>query len=194
MISSLAWLVFLSFFSGLSVNLILQCGLGMAGFAGFQERKLPLIKIGLGFVSVMLLWFFFSYIIPPMAMGFFGYMLLFPAPALVNAGLEYLLFVIILKRGVEREESGFFYDGLAGAALFVTLTLANSFMDAVALGFGFASGIALTLLILGEIRRRAAMEAVPRFLRGSPLTIVSMGLLSLVSGAVAVILFGALGG
>jgi electron transport complex protein RnfA len=81
------------------------------------------------------------------------------------------------------------YDGLAAAALFVTLNLAESFFDAALLALGFALGILASLLILAEIRRRASMEEVPRFLRGSPLVLVSMGLLSLIFSSAAAILF-----
>ena len=194
MISHIGWLALLAFFSGLSLNLILQCGLGMAGVIRFKEQKLPLIKTGLCFLSIILLWLFFSYILPPHVMGLFGYILLFPAALLVYSGLDYILFTLILKRGSENGEYGIFNDGLSGAALFMTLTLSNNVMEAMAFSFGFAASILLSLLILGEIRRRSEIEVVPQFLRGSPLILVSMGLLSMIFGSTAIILFRALGG
>jgi electron transport complex protein RnfA len=86
------------------------------------------------------------------------------------------------------------YDGLGAAALFITMNAASRFVEAAVLSAGFSLGLLLSLLILREIRRRSRMEAVPRFLRGSPLVLVSMGLLSLVSGALAVIFFRTLEG
>jgi electron transport complex protein RnfA len=187
-----AWLALLAFFSGLSVNLILQCGFGMAGIAVYQGQKLPLIKTGLGFITIIFLWFFFFYVLSPVSMGFFGYLLLFPSASLVYSGFEYLLFSLILKK--EPGEDLFFHDGLVGAALFLTVSLSNSFTEAAVLAFGFTAGILLCLLILGEIRKRSGMEAVPKFLRGRPLILVSMGLLSLIFGSAAAVLFRALGG
>ena len=87
----------------------------------------------------------------------------------------------------------FFHDGLIGAALFVTLNLSNNLAEAVVLSFGFTAGFLLSLLILGEIQRRSEMEAVPWFLRGRSLALISMGLLSLIFGSAAIILFRALG-
>ena len=193
MISHSGWLALLIFFSGLSVNLILQCGLGLAGIVRFRDRKLPLVKTGLGFISVMLLWLFFTYILTPLSMGLFGYILIFPAASLVYSSLEYLLYTLILKRSGEHAEAGIFDDGLAGAALFMALTLSNNIMEAAALSFGFAVSILFSLFILGEIRRRSEIEVVPQFLRGSPLIIISMGLLSMIFGLAAVILFRAMG-
>jgi electron transport complex protein RnfA len=181
----------LAVFSSLSMNLLLRCGLGMKDAAGEGDRPVPFVQIGLLAVSVLILWLFFSYIVP---LGFFTYLLLFPGSALVHAGLEQLLFRVILKQEAAKPQSPGFRDGLAAGALFLTLHLASGFLEAMVLSLGFALGTLLSLLILAEIRRRSRMEAVPRFLRGSPLTLVSMGLLSLIFSSAAVILYRAFGG
>jgi len=57
------------------------------------------------------------------------------------------------------------------------------------MAFGFTAGIFLVYLIIIEIRRRAALEAVPFFLRGKPLVLIAMGLLSLVFSAASLLFF-----
>ena len=193
MSAGFSWYAILFFFSSLSVNLILQCGLGMAGITKADVNKLPFIKIGIGFVTVLFLWSFFTYILSPLGLGFFGYLLFFPATALVYSLLEYLLFSVILKNTPEREDTILFNDGLLGAALFICYNVSGSFGEAAVMVLGFSAGTLLTLLIVGEINRRSKMEAVPRFLSGSPLILISMGLLSLVFGSIAFILFRTLG-
>ena len=191
--SAFAWHVLVAFLSSLSLNLILQCGLGMAGVTGSTAQKLPLIKIALGFITVLFLWLFFTYILPPFTLGFFGYILFFPVAALLYSGLEYFVFTVLLKNSPYREASVLFNDGLPGAALFLTYNIAGGFVEALLMITGFSAGIVLLLLILREISRRSEMEAVPRFLRGTPLIIISMGLLSLVFVSVALICYRILG-
>ena len=193
MISGFAWLALLIFFSSISVNLILQCGLGMAGIVKPTAQKLPFIKTGIGFLSVLILWSFFTYVLSPFALGFFGFILFFPAASLVYYLLESFFFGILLKSSPDREAAIFFNDGLLGAALFICYNVSGNFIEALAMSFGFSLGILLTLLISGEIRRRSEMEAVPRFLRGSPLILVSLGLMSLVFGSAALVFYRILG-
>ena len=189
MISGIAWPAFLVFFSSLSINLILQCGLGMAGIVRPATPKIPLIKIALGFITILILWLFFAYIVSPLAFGFFGYILFFPAASLVYRALEYLFFDVFAKGTPGRENTILCNDGLLGAALFLTYNIAGEFSGALAMIFGFSLGVLLTLVITAEISRRSEMETVPRFLKGGPLIIISMGLLSMVFGSVAFLIF-----
>jgi electron transport complex protein RnfA len=181
----------LAVFSSLSMNLLLRCGLGMRRAAQDGGKPLPFAQMGLLVLAVLVLWVFFSHL---PALGFFTYPLLFPLSSLVYAGLEGLFFRLALKRAFPRPQTYLFCDGLTAAALFLTLHLASGFAEAAVLALGFALGLLLSLLILAEIRRRSRMEAVPRFLRGSPLTLISMGLLSLIFSSAALMFYQALGG
>ncbi|MDR0624126.1 MAG: hypothetical protein LBG10_06820 [Treponema sp.] len=186
----------LAVFSSLSLNLILHCGLGMRGTAAIRKEdgRVSLPPMGIIFISVLLLWAVFSYILSPLFPVFFEYVLLFPMSGLVYFGLEFLFYRVVLKK--EPRQTGIisFCDGLTAASLFLTLHLASGFLEAAVLSFGFAFGILLALLILGEIHRRSGMEAVPRFLRGSPLALISMGFLALIFTSAALIFFKAIGG
>jgi electron transport complex protein RnfA len=181
----------LAVFSSLAVNLLLHCGLGMREAVREDDKRLALLQAGLVFVSAFSLWAVFSYIL---FLGFFAYPLLFPLSVLVYAGLERLLVQGLLKRENAETQAAGSSGSICAAALFLTLHLASGFDEALVLSLGFAVGVLLSRLILAEIRRRSRMEAVPRFLRGSPLTLISMGLLSLIFSSAALIFYQAISG
>jgi electron transport complex protein RnfA len=185
----------LGVFSGLAMNMILHCGLAMREAARVPEPGLrhSLVKAALVFGTVVFLWLVFTSILSRFPLGFYEYLLMFPLSALVYACLGYFFGRFVLKK--KNPGAGIdFCDGLAAASLFVTLNTASSFSEALVLSLGFSLGILFVLLVLGEIHRRSMLEAAPRFLRGSPLIIVSMGLLSLIFSSAALMFFRALGG
>jgi electron transport complex protein RnfA len=175
---------------------MLQFGLGVSNTASSKKMstELALIQTGIIFASVILLWVVFAKIISSGLSGIYVYVLLFPASSLVYDGLEFLTFRCLLKREKEGESPVSFSGGITAVAAFLSLTAATGFIEAAALSFGFASGVLLAFFILGEIRQRASLEAVPRFLRGKPLTLISMGLLSIVFSRVSLLLFSMIGG
>jgi electron transport complex protein RnfA len=225
----MGFLAALGVFSSLSLNLALLFGLGMRGLSVRRNGKIPVpfLETAVIFLSVLILWLFFTFILAPLKLGFFLYFLLFPLGALTCTALERFLvrFVWqpaagglaawagslwkILQGKAENGASGrsspsaekrsppLFrgisgYDGLVPLALLLTLNVGITLAEAAVLAFGFALGILLAALILNEIRRRSALEAVPHFLRGTPLTLISMGLLSLIFSSASVMFFNAL--
>jgi Na+-translocating ferredoxin:NAD+ oxidoreductase subunit A len=225
----LAWFLTLAVFSGLSMNLILRFGIGLQRIAleedgegafhrdsGENAKWVFLVWLGIYFVSVMLLWLFFSILQSVLFLGFLEYIMIFPVSSLLFTGIEYLARRLLLKTGwrsgavslylMEGAGGAFnnaaFNGGLfnasmngamVGAALFVMLGLAGGFAEAATLSFGFSVGAALAVLVVGETRRRSAVEAVPRRLRGGPLVLIIMGLLSLVCMSVATVFYAVLG-
>ncbi|MCL2762031.1 MAG: hypothetical protein FWD36_02335 [Treponema sp.] len=205
MVTSAAWLVMLAVFSGLAMNIILQFGLDLKG-AAFNKainREGLLVASGIFFVAVIALWLVFAFIRAFLFLGFLEYVFLFPVSALMFSVLEYLMQHFIAKRAagwrVKPLFAGIFAAGAPvggasiAAALFITLNIANNFLEVIILALGFTLGIALAIVVVGEIRRRSKMEAVPRWLRGGPLSLISMGLLSLICSSGAIILFEVLG-
>jgi electron transport complex protein RnfA len=85
------------------------------------------------------------------------------------------------------------YNGLVLGSLMLTLRLALSPAEALVLSLGFTLGALFAVLILNEIRRRAFPETLPPALRGTPLILISMGLLSLIFSSAAAIFLSALG-
>ncbi|MCL2721480.1 MAG: hypothetical protein FWD47_09095 [Treponema sp.] len=178
-------------YSVFTVNIVLQCALGIKGVV---ESKSSIgiatyIKAGIIFFVIILLWFLFSKIILSLASGIFIYIILFPVSTIVYDVFEYLIFSLLVKKDVKSENIINFPGGITAVAVFICINVTNSILDTIVLSFGFVSGIFLVNSIIREIRRRAALEAVPVFLRGKPLVLVSMGLLSLVFTTASLLLF-----
>ena len=198
-----AWLGMLAVFSGLSMNLIVQFGLAMkeitlAGdpgrhdITGIANKKDIVAGLGIFFITVTLLWLGFSFIRSVLPLGLLEYVLLFPASFLVFSALEYLVYCFVIQRDLNRNRA-LTGSALCGTALFIMLNIAGSLIEAAVLSLGFTMGIVLALAIVNEIRRRSGMEAVPRFLRGGPLALIAMGLLSLVFSSAALMFYEVLG-
>jgi len=219
--SKFAWFLTLAVFSGLSMNLILRFGIGLQRIAleedgegaslrdsGENAKWVFLVWLGIYFISCLLLWLFFSILQSVLFLGFLEYILIFPVSSLFFTGIEYLARRLFLKTGWRGGTVSLFLmagsgggtlnsatlnGALVGAALFIILGLSGGFADAATLSFGFCAGAALAVMIVGEIRRRSAVEAVPRCLRGGPLALIAMGLLSLVCMSAAMVFYSVLG-
>jgi len=181
----------LAILSGISISMFLSFALGVASMVGKNGnwRNIPFIQLGIMFVSILLLWIFFRMILPSGWMGFSEYFLFFPCSALVCIALEYIAARLLPKFESRTFRALTGYDGLVFVPLLITINLAANFLQAFVLVFFFILGNLAAMLVLGEIRRRSSLEKVPVFLRGSPLVLISMGLLSLITGTIAVICF-----
>jgi len=195
----------LAVFSGLSLNLLLQFALGTVAVIREADnteetnRELPFVQLGILFFSVVFLWVIFRLALPDFVRGFSEIFLYFPFSAMVCAGFEFL-FDKLFPRFFPLSFSKFIgkkkvfsavtaYEGLVPASLMITSITAGSILDALIMALFFTLGNLMAMLIINEIRRRSTLEWIPRYLRGSPLILVTMGLLSLVFAAAAGICF-----
>jgi electron transport complex protein RnfA len=199
----------LAVWSGLSLNLLLQFGLGICGIIPNRDA-LPDKQTDNAFwkihgysslilcIAVFVLWLFFTYALTPLTLGFLEPFLLFPLSVSTCTALELFFSLVFPKKRngstVPAENAPALtpvsaYNGLVLAALLITLRLAASPVEALVLSLGLSLGRLAAALILREIYKRSCLEAVPRLLRGSPLIIISMGLLSLTFSAGAAIFF-----
>jgi len=191
----------LAVFSGLSLNLLLQFALGTVGAAADighkknAKRELPLIQFCILFVSIIILWVFFKYILPGFWRGFSEYFLFYPLSALVCMGLELFVERVLPRvfsklKGMRKTFSVITaYEGLVPASLIIAFIAAEAFTDVLVIALFFVLGNLTAMLTLNEIARRSSLERVPKFMRGTPLILVSMGLLSLISTFAAGIFF-----
>jgi electron transport complex protein RnfA len=191
----------LAVFSGLSLNLLLQFALGTAGAASDTgnktnaKRELPLIQFCIFFVSTLFLWVFFKYLLSGFWRGFSEYFLFFPLSAIVCMGLELFVERVLPRifpkfKGLKKSFSAITaYDGLIPVSLIITFIAAETFTDTLVIALSFALGNLAAMLTLNEISRRSTLEWVPKYLRGTPLILISMGLLSLISTFAAGIFF-----
>jgi len=177
-------------FSAFTINLTLQCALGLKGTSvqGNYGKTTLLIRLLIVFTAVFLLWFLFSVILNSIFTGTLIFILIFPLSYMVYSGLEYLVFNYLIKGNTLDESFLSFPEGITAVAVFICVNMADGFLDALLLSFGFTFGILLVTLIISEIRKRAELEAVPRFMRGAPLVLVTMGLLSLIFTAGSLII------
>jgi len=182
-------------YSAFTINLVLQCALGIKGITESKSHFIipSLIKLGLIFLSVILLWLFFSRVFYSILPGFLLYILIFPVSSITYSGLEYIVFRYIIKKDAKHESVIDFPGGITAAAVFICVNIARNFFETAVLSFGFSFGIFLVNIIICEIRSRAALEAVPAFLRGKPLLLITMGLLSLVFSTASILLFRMIG-
>jgi len=197
----MVYIVGLAVFSGLSLNLLLQFALGTAGIAsdvGHKKnvkRELPLIQFCILFVSIIFLWIFFKYFLPAFWRGFSEYFLFFPLSAIVCMGSELLVERVLPRffpklKGLKKSFSAITaYDGLVPASLIISFIAAENLIDVLVIALFFVLGNLTAMLTLNEIARKSALEWVPKYLRGTPLILVSMGLLSLISTFAAGIFF-----
>ncbi|MCL2180666.1 MAG: hypothetical protein FWB83_06015 [Treponema sp.] len=182
-------------YSCFTINLLLQCALGIQGAAGSQGRikTTELIKTALIFLTGMLLWIFFSNVVMGFMANIVMYILIFPLSSIFYDAFEYLVFKFIIKKEIDNNSFISFPGGITAVIVFICVNIAGSFLEAAVLMIGFSSGILLVNFIIREVRRRAALEAVPASLRGKPIVLVTMGLLSLVFTTVSLLLFRMIG-
>jgi Na+-translocating ferredoxin:NAD+ oxidoreductase RnfA subunit len=186
-------------FSSCSANLVFQYGLGLKGLSrrpGGDGKSFPWYRVLFLFISVLSLWIFYTLFLSLFSLGIFAYIILFPLSAILPRAVEKVLgrpFHLSGEKGQAYRPLDA-YEGFCPAASLLTLHLASSFAEALALALGFSLGILFSLVLIREVGRRSSMEQVNRFLRGNALTLVSLGLASLILSAASVILIGALSG
>jgi len=185
-------------YSAFTINLLLQCGLGIKGAVEADLNngewsdpldKKTLIKSGIIFFTVIILWVFFSKILFSLISGIYLYVLLFPVSFIAYDTMEYLVFRYVIKEENKNERMINFYGGITAVAVFLCMNIADNFLETLVLSLGFTLGIFFVKLIIREVRRRAALEAVPVFLRGKPLVLITMGMLSLIFTSASLLLF-----
>jgi electron transport complex protein RnfA len=174
--------ILLVIFSAFNMNLALQCALGIKGASESRNcsSKSTFVNLCVIFFAVIILWSFFTVMSFLVIEGIFIYILIFPVSFIAYEGIQYLFLKYLTKNDIGNESFVCFPGGITAAAVFVCFNIANNFLETVMLSFGFTSGIMIVFLIIREIRRRAALEAIPQYLGGNPLILISMGLLSLV--------------
>jgi len=194
--------ILLFIYSAFTINLLLQCGLGIKGAVESNiddgDRSDPLdiktlIKSCIIFLTVIVLWLLFSKVLFLLLPGIYLYVLLFPVSFIIYDGMEYLVFRYVIKMENTNERLINFYGGITAVAVFLCMNMADNILETAVLSLGFTAGIFFVRLLIREIRRRAALEAVPVFLRGKPLVLITMGMLSLVFTTVSLLLFGMIG-
>jgi electron transport complex protein RnfA len=185
----------LAVFSGVSLNLLIQMGIGVRDFNREPHRpfRFVLFQWLSLFVSTIALWSLFT-LLPS---DFLEYVLLFPLTATLGRLWEFI-FCRMFPRENDAEERKKAYNkrlfsvisvhnGLVICALLITQRLAGSFYEVLALTVGFSLGFLGALYILRAIRGRFSGGIVHPLLRGTPLLLITMGLLALIFSSLSAI-------
>jgi electron transport complex protein RnfA len=201
--------------ASLAMNLLVQFGLGlgilMEDKTGDRigdktedkaKDRLEQIRDSYGlqsllfFISLLFLWLLFTYILSPLGPDFYWYLLIYPLSAALIRGLEALGSGERVKSFFTRRLGGSFrvllpryWTEFLVLGLLISLHLALSPPEALILALCFSLGLGFSLAVLREISRRSRFEAVPPFLRGSPLALISLGLLSLIFSSASIMFF-----
>ncbi|QQO07953.1 hypothetical protein [Breznakiella homolactica] len=184
----------LALFSGLSLNLLVQFGMGIRNVLDRRPETTRSIlhQCLLVFGTVIVIWLVFSFILSPLALGILESVLILPLSMLSYLGLRKVTGGIPFFQQGDTQETLLGTSGLPVAASYFTIHLAVSFGEVLVLALGFCLGYLCAACIVKEIDKRSNIETVPPFLRGAPLMFISMGLLSLIFSSVAAVLFNAL--
>jgi Na+-translocating ferredoxin:NAD+ oxidoreductase RnfA subunit len=184
--------------AALGMNLMIQFGLGLGLLAaddgggveeGNDTRSLPGALIL--FAALFLLWVLFTYVLYPLRTGLYWYLLLYPLSAALMRGLEWVLGrnTRLFPRLKIPDSFPAGWTELLPLGLLISLHLALHPLEALFLSLCFSLGLQFSLVILREIRRRSRFEAIPPFLWGNPLALISLGLLSMICISASIILF-----
>jgi electron transport complex protein RnfA len=176
-------------FTGFSANLIIQFALGVSNIIGTEqyEWKQALYQGFTLFFSTAITWLAFSFLIIPLGIGFLETLLLLPLSIFFASIIEKGI-LFLSSKWIRPVHTSVFsaYNGLVFGAAFFVLRSAESFSQVLIMAAGFSLGYILSMAIILEIYKRSSIEAVPAALRGAPLLLISLGLLSLVCSAAAV--------
>ncbi len=181
------WLAVVTAFAAIfTQNILLTTFLGMCPFISVSREVKTAAGLGVAVVFVMtvttaLNWLAYYYILVPLQLEFF----------------RFILFIIIIAAFVQFVEMlvdryaprlylalGIFLPlitvncAILGAALFMVI---REYSLIVTLGYGFGSGVGwlLAILAMAGVRQRLNESRVPRGLRGPGITLIIAGLMAL---------------
>jgi electron transport complex protein RnfA len=175
-------------FVGFSLNLVLQFGVGVRDIIVTKknQRKYSLYQCMVLFFSVIFTWLMFTFVLIPLGFAFLETLLLLPFSIFIPLLLEKSILRLFSESAQSAKSSVLSaYNGLIFASNFFVLKTAESFLEALTMTVGFCIGYILSMLIVQEIHKMSLIETVPKALRGIPLMLISLGLVSLGFSAAA---------
>jgi Na+-transporting NADH:ubiquinone oxidoreductase subunit E len=167
-------------------NILLAYFLGLCPFIGVSREIKTAFGLGLAVIfvltsTVLLNWLAYHYVLVPLGLEFFRFILFIIIIA---------AFVQFVEMAIERY-SPFLYQNLGvflplitvncailGASLFMVI---RDYSFIVTIGYGLGSGIGwfLAIMAMAGIRQRLATERIPRGLQGPGITLIIAGLMAL---------------
>ena len=190
--TGIALITILIIFSCLSVNLTTHLGIGLDILASSKrnEIKKHLIKLSILFPVIILLWLLITLLRSIFSLGFLEYILLFPVCYSISFAIESYLSKFNFYISTESTEYNSINTNasIITAILFIILNVSGNFLQAMTLIFGFLLGLFTIIVVIIEIKSRAELEKTPQLLKGSPIMLIAVGLLSIIFSSAAIML------
>ncbi len=167
-------------------NILLTYFLGMCPFIGCSREIKT--SIGLGFAVIfvltftsMLNWVTYHYVLVPLGLEFFRFILFIIT---IAAFVQFVEMLLDRTSPLLYQKLGIFLPlitvncAILGASLFMVI---RDYSFIVTVGYGLGSGIGwfLAIIAMAGIRQKLANERIPRGLQGPGITLIIAGLMAL---------------
>ena len=167
-------------------NILLTTFLGMCSFLAVSRQVKASVGLGLAVVFVMtftslLNWLAYRYVLVPMQLEFFRFILFI---IIIATFVQFVEMVLERYSPVLYQNLGIFLPlitvncAILGASLFMVI---REYTLLVTVGYGFGSGVGwlLAIVAMAGIRQKMAVERVPKGLQGPGITLIIAGLMAL---------------
>ena len=181
---SYAFVVFIS--AIFTQNILLSYFLGFCPFIGVSREVKTSFGLGLAVIFVMtttclLNWLAYQYVIVPLGLHFFRFILFI---IIIAAFVQFVEMVIDRFSPSLYQSLGVFLPlitvncAILGASLFMVI---RNYSFIVTLGYGLGSGIGwfLAIIAMAGIRQKLANDRIPKGLQGPGITLIIAGLMAL---------------
>jgi len=167
-------------------NILLSYFLGLCPFIGVSREIKSAFGLGLAVIFVMtstcmLNWLAYHYVLEPLGLEFFRFILFI---IIIAAFVQFVEMVIERYSPALYLRLGVFLPlitvncAILGASLFMVI---RSYSFIVTVGYGLGSGIGwfLAIIAMAGIRQKLANERIPQGLQGAGITLVIAGIMAL---------------
>jgi Na+-transporting NADH:ubiquinone oxidoreductase subunit E len=167
-------------------NILLSYFLGLCPFIGVSREIKTSVGLGVAVIFVMtctcmLNWLAYHYVIEPLNLQFFRFILFI---IIIAAFVQFVEMVIERYSPFLYQRLGVFLPlitvncAILGASLFMII---RNYSFIVTIGYGLGSGIGwfLAIIAMAGIRQRLANEKIPKGLQGPGITLIIAGLMAL---------------
>lgn len=167
-------------------NILLTTFLGMCSFLAVSRQVKASVGLGVAVVFVMtfttvLNWLAYRYVLVPMELEFFRFILFI---IIIAAFVQFVEMVLERYSPVLYQNLGIFLPlitvncAILGASLFMVIR-EYTFLVTVGYGFGSGAGWMLAIVAMAGIRQKMAVDRVPKGLQGPGITLIIAGLMAL---------------
>jgi len=167
-------------------NILLAYFLGLCPFIGVSREIKAAFGLGIAVIfvltcTVLLNWIAYHYILVPLHLEFFRFILFI---IIIAAFVQFVEMVIERYSPFLYQQLGVFLPlitvncAILGAALFMVIR-DYSFIVTIGWGLGSGTGWFLAIMAMAGIRQRLAHDRIPRGLQGPGITLIIAGLMSL---------------